>query len=238
MEGPMIVELTAEGRFESGLDALVEGKRFAFLAVIGERYAARLGAAVEGEPGYYPVPEVWAHSDCMKTLQDHADRLNAHMGLSREDAARVVASTFAAGKVQRPQPDAAARKRLTARLAARKRQNPTLERVIGNPPPIGTKIRFTDFSPQPSTAEPSAVNAWNRSNGIGEFFAAQTQPLQITLRIGAGVPGRTPTLRTFEASCGLAFYVEGQRSSRPPFEVSQIATPPRAGGLANRSAAT
>ena len=49
---PMIRELTAEVRFESGIDALVAGKRYAFLAIVGDRYVARLGAAVADEPGY------------------------------------------------------------------------------------------------------------------------------------------------------------------------------------------
>lgn len=118
----MVRELTAEGRFESGLNELLAGKRHAFLAVIGDRFPAALGVAVEHEPGYYPVPEVWAHSDCMREMQLHADRLNSAMRIDDREAAKIVATTFAAGKVDQTAADRATRQRLAARRAAREAQ--------------------------------------------------------------------------------------------------------------------
>lgn len=90
----MIRRLTSEGRYESGLDQLLAGKRFAFVAIIGSVHPAALGAAVENEPGHYPVPEAWAYSDSLDEMQQHADELNAEMGLSPLEAGRLVATTF------------------------------------------------------------------------------------------------------------------------------------------------
>lgn len=100
MGKPVFRELTAEGRFESGLDNLVAGKRFAFLAVVGENYPARLGAAVENEPGYYPIPEFWAHADSFDAMQAHADRLNAEMGITEREAEHLVLTSMSAGSVR------------------------------------------------------------------------------------------------------------------------------------------
>lgn len=100
MGKPVFRELTAEGRFESGIDDLVAGKRFAFLAIVGENYPARLGAAVEHEPGYYPIPEFWAHADSLADMQAHADHLNAEMGFSVRDAEHLVLTSMSAGIVR------------------------------------------------------------------------------------------------------------------------------------------
>jgi hypothetical protein len=82
---PMIRELTAEVRFESGIDALVAGKRYAFLAIVGDRYVARLGAAVADEPGYYPIPSIGriptACLRCKSTLMRSTPNSASALGL-------------------------------------------------------------------------------------------------------------------------------------------------------------
>jgi hypothetical protein len=90
----MLKPFTPEGRFESGLDPIVEGKRWAFVAVLGEANPARLGVAVAGEPGYYPIPEFWCHADDYGVMRAHADALNAERGLDLRSAAQIVASTM------------------------------------------------------------------------------------------------------------------------------------------------
>lgn len=95
----MFRPLTAEGRFESGLDDLLASKPHAYLAVIGVHHPAALAVAVADEPGHYPVPEAWAHADDMLTMQKHADELNASLGLNLRAAAEIVCSSFRAGRV-------------------------------------------------------------------------------------------------------------------------------------------
>lgn len=93
----MIKKLSAEGRFEAGVDELMLGKVFAFVAVVGEHYPWRLGLAVANEQGYHPVPEFWAHGDSgtdMAEFQRHADELNEAMGINAEMAARIMASSM------------------------------------------------------------------------------------------------------------------------------------------------
>lgn len=90
----MIKKLSAEGRFEAGVDEAMRGKVFAFVAVIGKHHPARLGLAVANERGYCPVPEFWAHGDDLHELQEHADELNEAMGLSRDMAVSIVCSTM------------------------------------------------------------------------------------------------------------------------------------------------
>lgn len=90
----MLKRFTAEGRHECGLDALVAGKRWAFVAVTGERRAAALGVAVQDEAGYHPVPEHWAWADDLGEMQMHAEALNAAEGLDGRTAAQIVASTM------------------------------------------------------------------------------------------------------------------------------------------------
>ena len=85
---------SAEGRFECGMDALVEGKVWAFVPVIGHNYPAALGIAVANEPGYYPIPEFWCYGDCWDQMAQHADQLNAAEGKDRKSAAVIVASTM------------------------------------------------------------------------------------------------------------------------------------------------
>jgi hypothetical protein len=90
----MLKRFTAEGRFECGLDALVAGKRWAYVAVTGEDHPVALGVAIEGEAGYHPVPEGWAHAANHVLMQGHVDQLNAAEGLDRKAAAQIVASTM------------------------------------------------------------------------------------------------------------------------------------------------
>jgi len=89
-----IKKLSAEGRFEAGVDEAMKGKVFAFVAVVGKNFPARLGLAVANERGYNPVPEFWSHADDLHELQAHADELNEAMGINRELAANIVCSTM------------------------------------------------------------------------------------------------------------------------------------------------
>lgn len=90
----MLKPLTAEGRFECGLDTAFLGKIWAFVPVVGENFGARLGVAVANENGYSPVPEHWCNADTWQEMSDHADELNAAMGLDPMTAVNIVASTM------------------------------------------------------------------------------------------------------------------------------------------------
>jgi hypothetical protein len=90
----MLKPLTFEGRFECGLDDIVKGKVWAFVAVTGEHYGARLGIAIANENGYNPVPEFWAHADTHDEMQAHADELNEKEGKDKRLAAEIVCSTM------------------------------------------------------------------------------------------------------------------------------------------------
>lgn len=94
-----IKKLSAEGRFESGLDDIVRGKVFAFTPIVGKAErgaAATLGVAVANEPGYLPIPTTWCHADSYAEMRAHANELNKAAGLDEESAARIVCSTMAA----------------------------------------------------------------------------------------------------------------------------------------------
>lgn len=90
----MLKPLTAEGRFEAGIDNVVKGKVWAYVAVTGEHYGARLGIAIANQQGYNPVPEHWAHADTYDEMSAHADELNEAEGLSKWNATEVVISTM------------------------------------------------------------------------------------------------------------------------------------------------
>jgi hypothetical protein len=92
----MIKKLSFEGRFECGLDDVVKDRVWAFTAVLGANYPARLGIAIANERGYYPVPEFWCHGDDLHEMYDHADELNRAEGLSHDEAARIVCSSIVA----------------------------------------------------------------------------------------------------------------------------------------------
>lgn len=90
----MLKSLTFEGRFECGLDSLVAGKVWAFVAVPGETHAAALGVAVAREAGYHPIPEFWCHADDHAVMRDHAEALNAERGLDPLAALEIVLTTL------------------------------------------------------------------------------------------------------------------------------------------------
>lgn len=85
--------LTAEGRFECGLDSVVRDKVWAFVPVISE-HGAGLGVAVANESGYRPIPLHWARADTYDEMAAHADALNEAEGLTLDTAARIVVSTM------------------------------------------------------------------------------------------------------------------------------------------------
>lgn len=91
----MLKPLTAEGRFECGLDEAVAKKPdWCFVAVMGEHCGARLGIAIANEQGYWPIPEYWANADTLPELQAHADELNKAEGLTLQDAMLIQVSTM------------------------------------------------------------------------------------------------------------------------------------------------
>lgn len=98
-----IKKLTAEGRFEAGIDEAFKGKLFAFTEVMthgkGKDYPPYgLGIAVANEAGYTPVPVTWAHGDDYNEMAAHAEELNLAMGLDPMAAVKIVCSSMAQGK--------------------------------------------------------------------------------------------------------------------------------------------
>lgn len=91
----MIQQFTQEARAGIELDALADGRRVAFVSIIGVQHTAALAVAIEGQAGMVPVPEELAHADSLRAMQLHADRLNISAGIGRREAAVIVASTFA-----------------------------------------------------------------------------------------------------------------------------------------------
>lgn len=98
-----IKRLSAEGRLEAGVDEIMAGKLFAFVAVVGKNYPWRLGLAVANERGYNPVPEFWAHGDDMDAFHAHADELNEAMGLGKDAALRIIASSMGGARYVPPE---------------------------------------------------------------------------------------------------------------------------------------
>ena len=94
----MIRKLSACSKAELGIEDNFAGKLFAFTAVSGP-YGFQLGIAVANEAGYSPVPGFFCHSDSFDEMSDHADELNRARGLSDREAAKIVCSSMAAGKV-------------------------------------------------------------------------------------------------------------------------------------------
>lgn len=90
----MLKPFTGEGRFECGLDLLVHGKTWAFVAVLGDERPAQLSVAVQGERGYHPIPAFWCEGDEFAAMQVHAEALNAAEGLDPRAAASIVASSM------------------------------------------------------------------------------------------------------------------------------------------------
>ena len=79
---------------------------------LGGIYGA-LGIAIANELGYMPVPIGWARYSSLDAARDHADKLNKHIGLSDDEATRIIFSTMGgrrytvlasdAGKVHEPE---------------------------------------------------------------------------------------------------------------------------------------
>lgn len=92
----MLKKLSAEGRHESGLDKITQGKVWAFIATMSPIHKDRygLGVAIANEPGYYPIPLTWANSDSWDSMSDHATELNRDMGLTAINEARIICSTM------------------------------------------------------------------------------------------------------------------------------------------------
>jgi hypothetical protein len=90
----MLKPFTNEGRFECGLDNIVKGKVWAFVAVVGHATPARLGVAIANERGYNPIPETWCHADDYEEMERHADELNEAEGISVKVATDIVASSM------------------------------------------------------------------------------------------------------------------------------------------------
>jgi hypothetical protein len=87
-------KLTAEGRFEAGIDGIVAGKVWAFVAAYPPRTdICGLGIAIANEPGFYPVPLTWANGT-FDEMSDHADELNLAEGLNIMAATKIVLSSM------------------------------------------------------------------------------------------------------------------------------------------------
>lgn len=90
----MLKPFTAEGRFESGFNEIVEGKRCALFAV-GQEHGFGLGLAVAAEPGYHTIPLHWCNGDDLAELAAHAQALNLELfGLDPKTSGLIVASTM------------------------------------------------------------------------------------------------------------------------------------------------
>lgn len=90
-------EFTKEGRFESGMDDVVKGKTWCFVAIADN--GASLGIAVANEPGYHPISKTWCRADTYAEMDAHADKLNEEEGLDARAAFRIVTSTMAAQNI-------------------------------------------------------------------------------------------------------------------------------------------
>jgi hypothetical protein len=100
----MLKKLSACSRAELELEALFAGKLWAFTPVMGD-YGWQLGIAVSNEAGYSPVPGFFCHADTYDEMADHADDLNRERGQEPREAASIVASSMAQGKLNRdPEP--------------------------------------------------------------------------------------------------------------------------------------
>ena len=68
------------------------GKRIAFTAI---GTSGTLGVAVEGESGYYPIPDYWHHDPDYNSLSNYANKLNLDiLGLDPREASNIVITTM------------------------------------------------------------------------------------------------------------------------------------------------
>jgi hypothetical protein len=83
------------------LSANVGDARIAYTPILGDDGEYRLGIAEEGKPGYYKVKD---DSDLGGTYRDRkdaqatADVMNERLGLSKQEALKIVSSSLWAGK--------------------------------------------------------------------------------------------------------------------------------------------
>jgi len=88
---------TIEGRVECGLEQIVAGKVWAYVAVVAPECAPHpygLGVAAAHEPGYWPIPLHWCHGHDYQEMQNHADQLNDQLGHTRREAAIIIGSSM------------------------------------------------------------------------------------------------------------------------------------------------
>ena len=78
------------------IQEMLKGKAYAFTAVVSDEAAFALGVAVQGEPGYWPIPVQMASSPMWEAMNSAATRLNENLGLSEQEAIAIVSSTMAA----------------------------------------------------------------------------------------------------------------------------------------------
>jgi hypothetical protein len=101
----MLKPFTAEGRFESGFNEIIDGKRCALFAVRQDQ-AIGLGLAVAEEPGYHTIPLHWCNGDEFAEMANHADALNHELfGLEPKAAGLIVASTMRPAVPTQPSTD-------------------------------------------------------------------------------------------------------------------------------------
>jgi hypothetical protein len=89
---------------ELEIEQLFAGKLWAYVPVSDGTYAQwGLGIAVANERGYNPIPPYWCHGDNYNQLGDHADLLNERRGMSRDEVARIIASTMRVSNDNEPE---------------------------------------------------------------------------------------------------------------------------------------
>jgi hypothetical protein len=94
----LLRKFTQDARFDCGLDDVVNGKLWAFVAVVDGR-GIGLGIACANEPGYIPVPRSFCSGETYDAMHAHAMELNRDEGLTEEAAMRIICSSMAAGRL-------------------------------------------------------------------------------------------------------------------------------------------
>lgn len=72
--------------YKMAAENVAEGKGYAFAGTA----AGGLGVVIEGEPGYYPVPESFFSRATYAEASDYAENLNKFIGLDEEKALLMV----------------------------------------------------------------------------------------------------------------------------------------------------
>jgi hypothetical protein len=94
----MLHKLSRCSQIELGIEQQFAARQWAFTPVMGD-YGWQLGIAEANVAGYSPVPGFFCHADSYDEMADHADELNRERGLTDDEAARIIASSMARGKV-------------------------------------------------------------------------------------------------------------------------------------------